>query len=196
MTLRDKNTFEMLGCLVYREATAQFSWFPKAGAFDECHVDKSGRWLVILEDDDNRIIDLQTLTERRLLDQDGAAGHMDTGFGYMAGQDNWNSLANAVRLYRFDQTPIAGPVVYHDSDWTALSANHVAHGNARPGVPLAQQLACGSGATRNHVPRGNELLASSSTPRSTSSSWPPRWSTSTPRAAAATTASPPKPIST
>ncbi|HEV2852254.1 MAG TPA: hypothetical protein VHC97_05560 [Thermoanaerobaculia bacterium] len=164
VTLRDKNTYEMLGCLVYREDTARFSWFPKVGDFDECHVDKSGRWLVSFEDLDglygleNRIIDLQTMTERRIFDQDGAAGHMDTGFGYMAGQDNWNSLPNAVRLYRFDQTPIAGPVVYHDSDWSALSANHVAHGNAKPGVPLSQQFACGSGATRNNVPRGNELV--------------------------------------
>lgn len=164
VTLRDKNTYEMLGCLVYREDTAQFSWFPKVGDFDECHVDKSGRWLVSFEDLDglygldNRIIDLQTLTERRILDQDGATGHMDTGFGYMAGQDNWNSLPNAVRLYQFDQTPIAGPVIYHDSDWSAISADHVAHGNARPGVPLSQQFACGSGATRNNVPRGNELV--------------------------------------
>jgi hypothetical protein len=83
---------------------------------------------------------------------------MDTGFGYMAGQDNWNNLPNAVRLYQFDQTPIAGPVVYHDTDWSALSADHVAHGNAKPGTPLSQQFACGSGATRNNVPRGNELV--------------------------------------
>jgi hypothetical protein len=163
-TLRDKNTYEMLGCLVYREDTAQFSWFPKTGDFDECHLDKSGRWLVSFEnvdqtgDLDNRIIDLQTGTERSILDPDGAAGHMDTGFGYMVGADNWNSLPNAIRLYRFDQTPIAGPVIYHDSDWSALSADHVAHGNARPGVPLGQQFACGSGATRNDVPRGNELV--------------------------------------
>ena len=163
-TLRDKNTYEMLGCLVYREDTHLFSWFPKVGDFDECHVDKSGRWLVSFEQVDgaygldNRIIDLQTGTERRILDQDGGTGHMDAGFGYMAGQDNWNNLANAVRLYTFDQPTIAGPVVYHDSDWSAISADHVAHGNAKPGVPASQQFACGSGATRNNVPRGNELV--------------------------------------
>jgi hypothetical protein len=165
VTLRDKNTYEMLGCLVYREDTAQFTYFPKVGDFDECHVDKSGRWLVTFEDVDglysldNRIIDLDNNNaETRILDQDGAAGHMDTGFGYMVGQDNWNSLPNANRLYTFGQTPVAGPVVNHDSDWSALSADHVAHGNARPGVPASQQFACGSGATRNNVPRGNELI--------------------------------------
>ncbi|MFL6259031.1 MAG: hypothetical protein ACJ76Y_04905 [Thermoanaerobaculia bacterium] len=165
VTLRDKSTYEMLGCLVYREDTSQFSWFPKVGDFDECHIDKSGRWLVTFEDVDgaysldNRIIDLDNNNaETRILDQDGAAGHMDTGFGYMVGQDNWNSLPNANRLYTFGQTPVAGPVVNHDSDWSALSSDHVAHGNARPGVPASQQLACGSGATRNSVPRGNELV--------------------------------------
>lgn len=163
-TLRDKDNYEMLGCLVYREATAQFSWFPKLGDFDECHVDKSGRWLVTFEQLDglysldNRIIDLQTMTERRIYDHEGGPGHMDTGFGYLVGNDNWNSLPQAARLYRFDQTPIAGPVVYHDSDWNAASANHIAHGNTRPGVAPEQQFACGSGATRSTVPRANELV--------------------------------------
>ncbi|HSS47651.1 MAG TPA: hypothetical protein VLX28_01770, partial [Thermoanaerobaculia bacterium] len=165
VTLRDKSTYEMLGCLVYREDTAQFSWFPKVGDFDECHVDKSGRWLVILENvdgvngEDNRIIDLDNgNAETRILDENGGAGHLDTGFGYMAGQDNYNSQPNAVRLYTFGQTPVAGPVVYHDSDWSALSADHVAHGNARAGVPASQQFACGSGATRSTAPRANELV--------------------------------------
>ena len=45
VTLRDKNTYEMLGCLVYRDnKTPQFSWVPKINGFDECHIDKSGRW--------------------------------------------------------------------------------------------------------------------------------------------------------
>jgi hypothetical protein len=83
---------------------------------------------------------------------------MDTGFGYMVGADNWNSQPNAIRLYTFDQTPIAGPVVYHDSDWFALSADHVTHGNAKPGVPPGQQFACGSGAASQNLPRSNELV--------------------------------------
>ncbi len=163
-TLRDKSTYEMLGCLVYREDTAQFSWFPKVGDFDECHIDKSGRWLVSLENvdgahgEDSRIFDLQTGTEQRILDQDGSPGHLDTGFGYMVGADDWNSEPDAVRLYNFSQTPIAGPVVYHDSAWSALSADHIAHGNAKPGVPPEQQWACGSGATRQSLPRSNELV--------------------------------------
>lgn len=42
-------SWDRIGCVVYREDTAQFQYFPRVGAFDECHVDKSGRWLMSLE---------------------------------------------------------------------------------------------------------------------------------------------------
>ena len=64
-TLRDSSTFAMLGCMVYRESTKAFSYFPASGDLDECQVDKRGRWLLIKENvdgvfgEDNRIIDLQ-----------------------------------------------------------------------------------------------------------------------------------------
>src|SRR5205814_263772 len=63
-TLRDGNTYDMLGCLAYREDTRQFSYYAAVGDFDECQVDKSGRWLLIKDNvdgangEDNRIIDL------------------------------------------------------------------------------------------------------------------------------------------
>jgi hypothetical protein len=53
-TLRVSNTHEDLGCLVYSEKTQQFSFFAKQGTFDECHIDKSGRFLMIQENIDNR----------------------------------------------------------------------------------------------------------------------------------------------
>ena len=102
-TLRSSATYEMLGCVVYREATRQFSFFPpKIGDFDECQVDKSGRWLVIKENVDGagRRGQSSSSTSRRaprrvFLDQDGAAGHSDNGYGYMVAADNWNSLPGA-----------------------------------------------------------------------------------------------------
>jgi len=42
----------MLGCVVYHEDTHQFQYFPKIGDFNECSVDKSGRWLMSLENVD------------------------------------------------------------------------------------------------------------------------------------------------
>ena len=67
--------------MAYREDTRQFYWFPQKGInYDECQIDKSGRWLVIKEktgqdsksEVDNRIIDLQTNNERVHLDRNGA----------------------------------------------------------------------------------------------------------------------------
>ena len=49
-TLADASTYAFLGCLVYRESTKQFLYFPQVGSnFNECQIDKSGRWLSILE---------------------------------------------------------------------------------------------------------------------------------------------------
>jgi hypothetical protein len=43
--------FNRLGCVVYRSARKRFHFFapPEGFALDECHVDKSGRWLMLLE---------------------------------------------------------------------------------------------------------------------------------------------------
>jgi Bacterial Ig domain/Thrombospondin type 3 repeat len=163
-TLRTSPTWEMLGCVVYKEDLRQFSYFPKLGDFDECHVDKSGRWLVILDNVDRlydvemRIIDLTTNTERLVWDQNGAAAHLDTGYGYLVGADNWNPLPNAELLWDFSLNPLSGRMVWHTMDWSAAAPNHITHGNARPGVPAAQQYACGSGASRVDAAWANEII--------------------------------------
>ena len=48
-TMRAKGTGTFLGCLVFNEITGQFSYFSKKGTYDECHIDKSGHYLLILE---------------------------------------------------------------------------------------------------------------------------------------------------
>ena len=102
-TLRDGSSYEMLGCVAYREDRQQWFFIPKTGDFDECQIDKSGRWLVIKENvdgrngEDNRIIDLETGAEQVLLDENGAAGHSDIGHGYMVAEDNFNAQPGAVR---------------------------------------------------------------------------------------------------
>jgi hypothetical protein len=163
-TLRSSATYEMLGCLAYREDTRQFSYFPKNGDFDECQIDKSGRWLVIKENvdglygEDNVIVDLQTGTQTVLLDQNGAAGHSDNGYGYMVYSDNWNNLPNAIRVFQFGTDPMQAPLVYNNTDWSVSAPAHVSHANAMPGTPLGQQYACGSGANRTNSTRANEII--------------------------------------
>ena len=162
-TVRSNATYAMLGCAAYRADTGQFSYFPAQGILDECHLDKSGRWLVMLDNvdlaygEDNRIIDLQTGTETLLMDQAGAAGHADMGSGYMVAEDNWASVPGAIRMWKLDQTPLTGQLVYSMVDWQA-DAGHIAHGNAVPGVAPEQQYVCSSNATRVQVPRSNEVV--------------------------------------
>jgi len=163
-TLRSAATFEMLGCMVYREDTRQFFFYPKIGDFDECQVDKSGRWLLIKDNvdgvagEDNRIIDLQTGTERLLLDQAGAAGHSDMGYGYMVAADNWDSHANASKLWKYADDPLHGALVHYNFDWSVAAPNHFSHANARPDVPPEQQYVCGSSANRIDSPEANEII--------------------------------------
>src|SRR5206468_6795690 len=137
---------------------------------DECQVDKSGQWLLIKENvdglygEDNVIINLQSGATTTFLDQAGAAGHSDNGFGYMVAEDNWNNLPGAVRTWTFGQPfPTSEPgtsvlpqgqLVYHTTDWNA-DIGHLSHANARSGVPLSQQYACGGGASRQRLPRNN-----------------------------------------
>jgi len=162
-TIRSSSTYAMLGCAAYRESTAQLSYFAAQGILDECHLDKSGRFMVMLDNvdlahgEDNRIIDLQTGTETLLMDQAGAAGHADMGWGYMVAEDNWAAVPGAIRMWKLGQTPLTGQLVYSMVDWQA-DAGHIAHGNSLPGLAPEQQYVCSSNATRVQVPRSNEIV--------------------------------------
>jgi hypothetical protein len=162
-TLRDSGSSAVIGCGVYLESTRQFRLFQANGGFDECQIDKSGRYLVVKENvdgafaEENVIHDLATGTQTVLLDQNGALGHSDLGFSYGVGEDNWNSLPAAVRVWEYNGGLHNGRLVFHATDW-AFGSNHVAHSNARAGVALDQQVACSSSANSRNLPRANEVL--------------------------------------
>src|SRR5882762_9335003 len=164
VTLRNSSTYEMLGCLVYHEDTKVFQYYPKIGNFNECSVDKSGRWLMSLEDVDYkydlemRIFNLATGAERLVWDQNGAVGHGDMGYDYVVGADNWNANPNAILRWDFAKDPLSGFLVFHSPDWLVPAANHISHTNARPGVPPEQQFACGSVASTAIGVWGNEIV--------------------------------------
>ncbi len=160
-TLRSSSTSAMLGCLAYREDTAAISWYPARGRLDECHLERSGRYMIMLDNvdgsygEDNRIVDLTTGAESLVMDQDGAAGHADVGFGYIVNEDDWNSLPGAVRVRNL--STLSSSTVYHVTDWN-VDVGHISHTNSRAGLPLAQQYACASNATRGAYPRANEIV--------------------------------------
>jgi endonuclease YncB( thermonuclease family) len=163
-TVRNKADYADLGCGVYKESVRQFLYYPVSVPYDECQVDLSGRWLLIkasfsgIAGEDNRIIDLQTGAEKLLLDRDGAGGHSDNGYGYMVAADNWAPDNWSMKVWDFSLSPLKGIEVYKAASWTTGGPNHTSHLNAKPGVPAAQQYACGSGAGRTNDARGNELI--------------------------------------
>jgi hypothetical protein len=173
-TVRDKGSYAMEGCAIYREDQRKFTYYARKGNdFDECQIDKSGRWLVIKEQidgqngEDNRVIDVDTNTERILNDPDGAAGHSDIGYGYLVAEDNFNDRPGAVRVWDFNlelrggqpTSPVRGQgtLVYQMASW-GPGLGHIAHGNSKPGVPIDQQMACASNANRQNTPRVNEIV--------------------------------------
>jgi hypothetical protein len=167
-TLEDATSYAPLGCMAYKASTKQFYFYPTTGSFDECQIDKSGRYLVIKEklpqdtcascDEDNLIVDLQTGIQTALLDQAGAGGHSDMGYGAQVAADNWNNYANAWRVWSFAQSPLSGGLVYHDNDWNAFAPSHVSWENASATVPVAQQYACGGSANSTGTAYGNEVV--------------------------------------
>ncbi|HEX7793592.1 MAG TPA: VCBS repeat-containing protein, partial [Vicinamibacterales bacterium] len=154
-TVQDAS-FSSLGCVVYKSKTFQFFASPVGFALDECQVDKSGNWLILLEADPNgsvknRIVDLLQGTITTIDDLNGSLGHLDMGFGYAVGADNFNPDPNATILLKFPVTTTrrpVGPVIHYNKRWDIVAANHIAHGNTIAGVPPESQFACGSNASR------------------------------------------------
>jgi hypothetical protein len=150
--------WQRIGCLVYNSALQRFRYFAPHGkyALDECHVDKSGRWLMLLETRTdgarrNRVVNLSTGGTTTIDDVNGALGHLDMGFGYAIGADTFNPWPNATIRLDFPVTtttrPI-GPAVHFNNRWDMSAANHIAHGNARPLTNGERPYACGSNASR------------------------------------------------
>ena len=103
-TLEDASTYAMLGCVVYNASTHQFYLFDTGFiAFNECHVDMSGRYVFIDTktastcsrcDLDTVVEDLQTGTQTIIPNQDGGGGHYAMGYDSWVNANNW-TVANA-----------------------------------------------------------------------------------------------------
>jgi hypothetical protein len=148
--------WQRIGCVVYGPAGFRYYPTPEGYSFDECHIDKSGRWLMLLQGRPdggriNRVVDIQTGGETIIDAPAGALGHLDMGFGYAVGADNYNPLPNATILLEFPisstQRPV-GPALHYNKRWDVAAANHISHGNAIAGGTPESQYACGSNASR------------------------------------------------
>jgi hypothetical protein len=123
-----------------------------AGAFDECQIDKTGRYLVIKEGQDNRILDIESGGEWFLTNQAGAWGHSDNGPGYGVGENDYHALPGAFEYRDLGDFIGSGRLVYHTTDWQAM-ARYVSIAWDRP-VPLGIY----SSSCRVNVPRANEIV--------------------------------------
>ncbi|HDZ09598.1 hypothetical protein [Pseudohongiella sp.] len=163
-TVRESKSYKALGCMAYEEDSKRFHYYPIASDYDECQVDRSGKWLLIKanldgqQGEDNLVVELSTGNERILLDSDGAAGHSDLGHGYMIAADNWANDANTWKLWDFSQSSLKGERVYHNNDWNVSAPNHLSHTNARPDLAARDQYACGSSASQRAGPHANEII--------------------------------------
>jgi hypothetical protein len=171
-TVKDSGSYRELGCVAFDDRRPNLPTFVAVkGDYDECQIDKSGRYLVVKENvdgrngEDNRVIDLETGAETLFLDENGAAGHSDLGYGYMVAEDNFNAMPGAVRVWQLGQDlsgsnngHIAGQgtLVYELSSW-GTGIGHIAHGNSANG-PSTGQMACVSNASRDSLPRVNEIV--------------------------------------
>ena len=122
---------------------------PQKGDFDECQIDKSGRWL--LDQGERRRPERRGQPHHRsadrrrevFLDENGAAGHSDLGYGYMVAEDNFNHAPGAVRVWQLGRTSGQRPGSRRRPghaglrDWPTgrRGIGHIAHGNATRPAP-------------------------------------------------------------
>lgn len=121
--------------------------FPARDEFDECQIDRTGRYLLIKEGTSNRIEDLDAGTSATITDPDGAVGHSDNGPGFVVGEDDHHRQPGAFVRIAFENLSDRR-LIYHTTDWQAM-ARHVS---------LAGDRALMSSACRVNVPRANELV--------------------------------------
>lgn len=83
------------------------------GKSDECQIDKTGRYLICKEDNDNRIINIHNDNEIVIFDPDGAVGHSDVGFELVVGEDNFVGGLVLWDLNTMHKTILFGPNVWN-----------------------------------------------------------------------------------
>lgn len=146
-TVRDVDTYAKMHTVVKRRDGSVLH-IAANGVLDESQIDPSGRWLVIKEDDDNRIIDLDTDAEHILHNATGAAGHSDCGHGTLVGEDDHAADPGSLMAWNLAHLDVPPVLHYHLTQW------HSGLGH----VSVVGDLALISNAHRAVLPRVNELV--------------------------------------
>jgi hypothetical protein len=91
------------------------------------------------------------------LNEHGGGGHSDMGYGAMVAVTNHGANPNEWRVWDLTSPELDNTVAYHGREYGAPAPNHISFSHARPDVPLSDQYACGSGASKNILPLANEV---------------------------------------
>jgi hypothetical protein len=166
-SVRNPGTGTSDRCVVFTVATSTFLSYTGVAPYDECHIDKSGRYLHLQENSvagpvpngtESHFIDIVTNTHTTILDNNGGLGHSDAGWGYFVGIDNWNNVPGAVISFEQPNWAVQGGqsvrtphyrsyLPASGGTWSGFNPmNHVTHNNAAQGVAKSNQYFCGSNA--------------------------------------------------
>lgn len=80
--------YRKIGTVVSHHGGQGRDFFAATGDLDESQLISDGTFLVVQEDNQNRIIELATGTSIVLRQDEGAVGHADCGPGYIVGEDD------------------------------------------------------------------------------------------------------------
>jgi hypothetical protein len=96
-----------IGCAIYHVPSDEWHFIPGLG---DCFVDKSGTyWLKTSTASDIRKGTVYPWSVGEALsDQQGAPGHLDVGWGFFIGEDNWGTHGQSLRIWDLSQPFGAG----------------------------------------------------------------------------------------
>ena len=139
-----------MGCALYHRPTN--AWHYIQGPMGDCYVDKSGTyWTAGVAGQFGLDIRSGTMNpwavRDTLTDPMGAPGHLDHGFGFLIGEDNWAGLGQTLKLWDLSQpftAPGQGRIVHTMVQWGTDSYVQPTMGNARPATmaTIGSQYAC------------------------------------------------------
>ena len=89
--------YPYVGTVVFRRG--QLRWFPAEGDLDESILTGNGRYLIIQESNNNRIINVETEEVTRISDAEGALAHIDTGPDFAVGEADRPDPGKCAAMY-------------------------------------------------------------------------------------------------
>ncbi len=151
MTVRSTSTGQDSGCALYHRPTN--AWHFILGPMGDCFVDRSGAYWTASVGGASAGTDLRKGTMNPwsvgdlLTDPQGAPGHLDHGWGFMLGEDNWNAMPQALRLWDLSLPYGAtgqGRVVHHMTQWGSDTYVQPTIGNGQPATlaTIGSQYGC------------------------------------------------------